>query len=66
MNVRAQNMMYILLKQLKQIPLTFDTAEAFLYSCACAAIVSEITVYDWEYLAHLMAFRIRKERSKHE
>lgn len=58
-------MMYILLKQAKQIPLTFGATEAFLYSCACSAIVSEITVYDWEYLAYLMFYRIhKKERSK--
>lgn len=54
-------MMYILLQQAKQVPLIFDAAEAFMYSCACSAIVDEITIYDWEYLAHLMSYRIRKK-----
>ncbi len=65
MLVRRPTVMYILLKQAKLIPLAVDNVRTFLYSCACAAIVDEITIDDWMYIARLMAYRTcKKERSK--
>lgn len=50
-------MMNVLLKYLQLMPLTQAAVEAFLLRVAKLVIVREITLDDWVYLAHLVAYR---------
>lgn len=55
-------MMNELLKLIRTLPLTHEMVNAFLYGAAGFAVVGDITVDDWGYLARLMLFRIHKQR----
>jgi len=51
-------MMNVLLKHLSRMSLTLETCEAFLLRAAKLAVIREITMDDWIYLAHLVAYRV--------
>ena len=50
-------MMNVLLKRLRDMTLTMATCEALLLRAAKLAVIREITLDDWVYLAHLIAYR---------
>lgn len=50
-------MMNVLLKHLSRMTLTLEACEAFLLRAAKLAVIREITMDDWIYLAHLVAYR---------
>ena len=51
------NMMNGLLRNLRTMPLTLPACEEFLYQSAIMVITSGITIDDWVYLIHLIAYR---------
>jgi len=57
-------MMFKLLKQVRTLHLKFPDVNLFLRHAATLAVMREITVDDWAYLARLINYRINHRETQ--